>query len=204
MKTLFLFFLSCIIWFYSSYYWNKAFTPTADIQSHVLEHGSMEIFPLPNDAHWDYMNDFKRKYSQEDLNCLRKNIFFEAASEPLLGKIAVAYTTLNRVKRPEFPNSICDVVRQAEYDERGNPIRYRCQFSWYCDGLPDRPDLSNAYTRRAWEEIGELVNEIIEGNYENPVGRSVFYHSKKVNPFWASENFRHSEIGEHIFYTASL
>ena len=49
----------------------------------------------------------------EDVMCMAKNIFFEAAVESTAGKLAVAQVTLNRVKLNKYPNTICDVVYEG-------------------------------------------------------------------------------------------
>ena len=78
----------------------------------------------------------------EDLNCLALNIYFEARSEPLDGKLAVGHVVLNRAADKRYPNKICEVVKQG-----GEKRRNKCQFSWWCDGRSDRPrDL------QAWKE----------------------------------------------------
>ena len=59
-----------------------------------------------------------------EVDCLAKNIYFEAGSESRAGKIAVAEVTMNRVKSREFPRSVCGVVYQKS--------RNICQFSWVC------------------------------------------------------------------------
>ncbi len=73
--------------------------------------------------------------------CLATNIYHEARGESYAGKVAVANVTMNRVTSPKFPNTICDVVYQAQTKEnwKGNtvPKRNKCQFSWYCDGKSD-------------------------------------------------------------------
>ncbi len=46
------------------------------------------------------------------LRCLTQNIYWEAASEPFEGKVAVAQVTLNRANSGKFPNDICAVVYQ--------------------------------------------------------------------------------------------
>ena len=87
--------------------------------------------------------------SDEELVCMAKNIYFEAGNQPLSGKIAVGLVTLNRTMSGQFPNTICDVVYQAEYykNYRGVdvPIRHQCQSSWCCHGKSDNPTAS--YTR---------------------------------------------------------
>ena len=81
--------------------------------------------------------------SDKQVECLAKNIYFEARNQSEYGKFAVANVTMNRVKDPRFPNTICDVVFQ------GPRVKKRvggCQFSWYCDGKPDK-----IYNKRLWK-----------------------------------------------------
>ena len=66
----------------------------------------------------------------KQLECLTRNIYWEAASEPFEGKVAVAQVTMNRVASGRFAPDVCGVVYQKNvfYD------RVVCQFSWYCEG----------------------------------------------------------------------
>ena len=66
-----------------------------------------------------------------EIECLTRNIYFEAATEDGFGKLAVAMTTLNRVRHSKFPNTICGVVYQGP---RIKHKTWACQFSWFCDG----------------------------------------------------------------------
>ena len=59
------------------------------------------------------------------LECMAKNIYFEAAIESTAGKMAVAQVTLNRVRSPYYPNSVCGVVKQGKHYANGFPMRYR-------------------------------------------------------------------------------
>ena len=59
----------------------------------------------------------KKEVDPRDLKCLSKNIFYEAASEPEEGKVAVGLVTLNRAQDGRFGNSICDVVEQRSVRE---------------------------------------------------------------------------------------
>ena len=76
-----------------------------------------------------------------EMHCLATNIYHEARGESNEGKFAVGNVTMNRVDSNRFPDSICEVVYQAEYrvNWKGDqvPRRHRCQFSWYCDGKSD-------------------------------------------------------------------
>jgi spore germination cell wall hydrolase CwlJ-like protein len=53
-----------------------------------------------------------RDLSENELGCLVENVYFEARGEDVLGQAAVAYVTLNRVRSPDYPDTICDVVWQ--------------------------------------------------------------------------------------------
>ena len=65
-----------------------------------------------------------------DLDCMSKNIYFEAAIESTQGKIAVGQVVLNRMNSKKFPNTVCGVIKQGKHYTNGFPVRDRCQFSW--------------------------------------------------------------------------
>jgi spore germination cell wall hydrolase CwlJ-like protein len=46
----------------------------------------------------------------KELDCLTRNIYWEAASEPFEGKVGVAQVTLNRVESGKFAPTVCGVV----------------------------------------------------------------------------------------------
>ena len=64
--------------------------------------------------------------SEDDLECLVRNVYHESRNQSLLGQAAVAHVTLSRVKSPLYPDSVCGVVWQ------------KGQFSWTEDGKSDR------------------------------------------------------------------
>ena len=66
---------------------------------------------------------------EKQLQCLAYNIYWEAASEPFEGKVAVAQVTVNRVMSGRFPDTVCGVVHQKTtlYN------KVVCQFSWLCE-----------------------------------------------------------------------
>ena len=55
----------------------------------------------------------------KQLECLTRNIYWESASEPFEGKVAVAQVTINRVASGKFASDICGVVYQKNvvYDK---------------------------------------------------------------------------------------
>lgn len=125
------------------------------------------------------------------LDCLTRNIYWEAASEPFEGKVAVAQVTMNRVDSGRFPNSVCGVVYQKN-------IIYEkviCQFSWYCE--------SNHKTRAVhtplWRESEEVAKKVLLENFRLPgLKDALYYHADYVNPNWGKPKIQ--KIGRHIFY----
>lgn len=120
------------------------------------------------------------------LTCLALNLYFEARSEPILAQVAVGQVTLNRVDSQKFPNSICEVVTQ------------KSQFSWFSDGLSDRPREKAAWLRSL--ALAELM-------LEKPVkvacvGKSTHYHASYVSPYWSKSKIlqKTCQVGVHLFY----
>ena len=131
--------------------------------------------------------------------CLAQNIYFESGNQPLVGRVAVAQVTLNRVEDEQFPNSICGVVYQAKLGTnwRGEiyPLRHKCQFSWFCDGKSDRPTDS-----RTWVESVRLAGLVIDNFYPDITEGALWYHADTVNPYWSEQLNRTVTIDNHLFY----
>lgn len=133
--------------------------------------------------------------SERDVECLARNIYFEARGESIRGQEAVALVTMNRVLDENYPDTICDVVYQAQTDRRGNPIRDRCQFSWYCDG---RSDVIR--DQETYETSVEVARRSLSNRLEDFTHGAVNYHADYVRPRWAANVTRTAIIGQHIFY----
>jgi spore germination cell wall hydrolase CwlJ-like protein len=127
---------------------------------------------------------------EEEIGCLALNIYFEARGEPELGKIAVAHVVLNRVADRRFPSTVCDVVRQG-----GEQDLYRCQFSWWCDGLSDKPR-----DARAWEAAKLVAHKVYWGFSPDPTDGALWYHADSVSPSWGKAFILGPKIGQHLFY----
>ena len=61
--------------------------------------------------------------NSEELECMSKNIYFEAALESTAGKMAVAQVTMNRVRSIKYPNTVCGVITQGKHYTNGFPVR---------------------------------------------------------------------------------
>lgn len=147
-------------------------------------------------------NERLETISQADRLCLAQNIFFEARNQSVKGQVAVAWVTINRMESPDYPNTICEVVKQAQLDSAGNPIRNMCQFSWYCDGKSDKIP-KNPIAQQAWAEA-KLISEVVLLDWAkfrpSPVENSIMYHANYVRPYWISRYEPVALIGDHIFY----
>ena len=49
----------------------------------------------------------------EALMCMALNIYHEARNQSMVGQVAVAEVVMNRVEDSRFPDTICEVVKQA-------------------------------------------------------------------------------------------
>jgi spore germination cell wall hydrolase CwlJ-like protein len=127
---------------------------------------------------------------QKAEKCLADAIYFEARAEPVRGQIAVAQVVMNRVFSGYYPGSVCGVVYQ-------NSRRHlACQFTFACDGIPERvtePD--------AWQRAKEIAQRTLDGKlWLSDVGKATHYHARWVRPGWIHEMRKLDRIGVHTFY----
>ena len=128
---------------------------------------------------------------ERQLRCLTQNIYWEAASEPFEGKVAVAQVTMNRAASGRFPADVCAVV----YQKNIIYSRVVCQFSWYCDGTHRvRPVHQPLYRESA--EVAKKV--LLEGFRLPSLKNAMYYHADYVKPGWGKTPI--TKIGRHIFY----
>ena len=134
---------------------------------------------------------------KNEVNCLAQNVYFEARDQPTKGQIAVALVTINRAKSRRFPNTICKVIHQASRYSNGKLIKNRCHFSWFCDGLSDKPK-----DKLAWKISVLIAKAMLKRNdmIEDFLHGSTHYHRKDVNPYWNRKMIRVTTIGDHIFW----
>ena len=132
------------------------------------------------------------KNTIRDLTCLAMNVYHEARSEPTAGQYAVAKVTMNRVASKHYPNTICDVVYQKNWDRIRR--RYVSAFSW--TELPPIKKIENKAWLNAWKAAKTV--------YDNPdvsdLNGALFYHTRDIKPRWAKRKRPAARIGKHIFY----
>lgn len=154
--------------------------------------------------------------SEREVQCLARNIFYESASEPEEGKVAVGIVTLNRTADPRFPSDVCGVVRQKTVFTRTKTVVKEvqgflgpkkvqetktvatpvCQFSWNCHKVkqPREDD-------PRWIQSQQIARELADGGYEHyrvKYADAKHFHATYVKPGWKLE--RVSRVGNHVFY----
>ncbi len=136
-----------------------------------------------------------RPYNQQnEIDCLAKNIYFEARDQLTKGQLAVALVTINRVKSKHFPNTICKVVHQANR-KNGKIVLHKCHFSWYCDGKSDLPK-----DKMSWAISKLIAKAMVKEPMKDFLHGATHYHRKDVDPYWNRKMLKYSTIGDHIFY----
>jgi hypothetical protein len=128
---------------------------------------------------------------QAQLDCLARNIYYEAGYEPFEGKVAVAQVTINRAESGEFPSDICRVVYQKNIVYE----KVLCQFSWYCETATIKKPMNGP----AYTESMEVAKKVLLEGFRLPsIKDALYFHGDYINPGWKRE--RVAKIGRHIFY----
>ena len=125
----------------------------------------------------------KVKYTKNDVECLTKNIYYEAGVEDHRGKFAVGNVTINRLKTGYWGNSICKVVYA------------KSQFSWTLAKKLPRPN------SKLWAESEEIARKVLAGHRVRGLTRSLYYHAIYIrDPKWVDTRHEAGQIGNHVFY----
>ena len=121
--------------------------------------------------------------TQDDLYWLSRIISAESAGEPEEGKIAVGNVVLNRVKSPDFPNTVYGVIFDEKYGTQFTPV---ASGTVYCE--PTAESVDAAKRCLAGEKCAE---------------NCLYFFNPKISTAqkWIVENrvFCKS-IGDHDFY----
>lgn len=139
--------------------------------------------------------------AQSERLCLAQALYHEARGESESGQWAVANVILNRVVSKRYPSTICGVVFQ-----NAGGKKYRCQFTFACDGRSDMGGEGNRIVRESWVKANLIAHVAFKrfqaGKRPDALpGSALYYHTKTVSPSW-SRSFRAvAEIGSHIFYS---
>jgi spore germination cell wall hydrolase CwlJ-like protein len=165
------------------------------------------------------------KINDKELSCLAHNIYYEAASEPEEGKVAVGLVTINRSNSGNFPTTICGVVNQRTNFSVPKKVtkihtvtegvvfkktrqvretmtvwtsRAICQFSWRCEHAHK---IRSNDTR--WDDSVAVAQELLAGGYEEYRDKyrdALYFHERHIHPAWAKQKVKIDRVGGHIFY----
>jgi spore germination cell wall hydrolase CwlJ-like protein len=163
--------------------------------------------------------------NKKDLDCLARNIYYEAGLESEEGKAAVGLVTINRSRDEKFPNTICGVVNQRTVFSVPKTVthvrqvttgvifktvkqvketqtvwisRSVCQFSWRCENVR-----RIKYDTERWTSSVAVARELLEGGYDelrDKYGDAMYFHEKHIKPIWAKQKRFITRLGGHLFY----
>jgi spore germination cell wall hydrolase CwlJ-like protein len=142
--------------------------------------------------------DVIAQLSDREFECLAKNVYFEAGNQPVVGQLAVALVTLNRVNDHRFPRTICGVISQGSMVDPNKKVGRSCQFSWYCNGKSNNPN-KNSVTWQTAKQVALDAHRMFHKGIDITNGATHF-HATYVKPGWAKTLERVARIDDHIFY----
>jgi N-acetylmuramoyl-L-alanine amidase len=123
-----------------------------------------------------------REFHARSLDCLARNVYYEARGESLAGQYAVAEVTMNRRASLAYPKTVCEVV----YQEKA--------FSWTEYEVLDEPDGD------AWLRATRVAEEVYYQRRPPALPGVLHFHAVYVRPDWAKDRKRVARIGQHVFY----
>lgn len=162
---------------------DPAFLPLQAVPTPIAPAASQPTLPLSAlvEAH------LNAETADVDQECIATAVYFEARGEPVEGQLAVAEVVLNRARSGKYPASICAVVKQAS------------QFSFVRRGKIPRIAKATESWRRA-----VAIAHIARERLAQQIGADVlWYHANYVSPGWGRRLNRVTQIGAHIFYSAT-
>lgn len=120
-----------------------------------------------------------------EVQCIARNIYFEAGNQSTKGMIAVSNVVMNRVGDDRFPKTPCGVIQQR----RGKV----CQFSWVCH----RHKIKD---KSLYQKATVIAEQVYYGEHNDVTHGAKFYHAKHIKPRWSVAFNKTTRIGDHIFY----
>ena len=123
-----------------------------------------------------------RDFHARSIDCLARNVYFEARGESLAGQYAVAEVTMNRKAHPRYPSTVCEVVYQ------------KVAFSWTSLGPLEPPG------GEPWQRAQRIAEEVYFQRRAAKMPGVLHYHATYVQPDWSKERQRVARIGRHVFY----
>lgn len=140
----------------------------------------------------------------EQAFCLAKAVYYESGGEHLAGKYAVAWSTVNRVGKPGFPNTVCEVVEFKAASKLTNKIT--CAFSWMCQQKTKQYDFSftgpgDQKKMEVFRVSSVVAISVLSGKTKDSThGATHFHNPHTSSPSWAKVYTKTLSSGNHDFY----
>ena len=121
---------------------------------------------------------------KKEFQCLSENIYRESRGEPLIGKISVAMTVLNRAESGKWGYSFCSVIYAPH------------QYSWTSMKKLKPPH------GPSWESSKNAARLFVNGTRVRTLEQVKHYHANYVSPYWKHSMRQTAIVGNHIFYAS--
>lgn len=129
-----------------------------------------------------YLVEQKLTLSNQNLECLAKNVYFEAAHEPV-SRLSVAQVTMNRLASKKWGSDVCSVVLAKR------------QFSW-----TNLTDQKISDTKR-WQAAVESARAYLDGARVKGLESVMYYHADYIPlRVWAKKMKLVLRDGGHLFF----
>ena len=122
-----------------------------------------------------------RDFHASSVDCLARNVYYEARGESLAGQYAVAEVTMNRRNSLGYPKTVCEVIYQKD------------AFSWTAMRL-------EAPAGEGWALALKVAQDVYYQRRPAELPGATHYHATYVQPDWSHERQRVARIGRHVFY----
>ena len=122
-------------------------------------------------------------YTADDVYWLSRIIYAESGSESFNGMLAVGSVVLNRVKSPEYPDTVYDVIFDKTYGVQFTPV-------------------SNGTIYNTPPQECIIAAKLCLEGYKSPVGDSLYFLNPSTSvSSWVANNKQYVQtIGNHKFY----
>ena len=131
----------------------------------------------------------------KEIQCLARNVHYEARGESVEGQLAVAKVTLNRASSDLFPNSVCEVVNERKKNDYGYLV---CQFSWRCESW-NNPTRNFSVDHPSYQVALDAI--LNYDKIDTVTDDTYWFHTPKVKPRWRKHKQMIAKVDGHIFYT---
>lgn len=121
------------------------------------------------------------------LDCMARNIYYEARGASIAGMVAVGQVVLNRAASLRFPSDPCQVIHQR--------VNGRCQFSWTCTSARHRQPSDPV----EWSRARAAAYIALQPDTPDLTDNALYFHAESARPVWR-HLIRTARIDGHIFY----